>query len=205
MAKKQRKANSAQQGPDKAAGNDSSPAPDALPYVKANGNPDPQRAAEFRRNRQVAHQSHALREYGRLIDEMGLPPLSPDEPWRELEPEVFAVVWKCYPQMTKAEWTAMRYVDRVPLLRQALAALKTPSAPDALPAAPAASDGPWSKPDSPKRWGKAFGFSSDTFIRRCQDGSIRHKKLSDRSYQVHVDDLPSPPPTSAQVGTSRHK
>jgi hypothetical protein len=63
---------------------------------------------------------------------------------------------------------------------------------------PAATGTPWTKSDTPTRWGKAFGFSADTFIRRCEDGLIRHKRLSDRSYQVHSDDLPAAP-------ESRHK
>jgi len=57
--------------------------------------------------------------------------------------------------------------------------------------AESASDGPWSKPDSPKRWAKLFNLSWDTLKRRFDDGTIRHKKLSSKSYQIHVDDLPS--------------
>ena len=60
-------------------------------------------------------------------------------------------------------------------------------------AAKADQAGPWSKQDTPSRWGKKFGCSADTFIRRYEDGTIRAKKLSDRSYQVHVDDIPAPP------------
>lgn len=52
------------------------------------------------------------------------------------------------------------------------------------------SNGQWSKPDTPSRWAKRFGFSVDTFKRRVNDEKIRAKKLSDKSYQVHVDDLP---------------
>ena len=48
----------------------------------------------------------------------------------------------------------------------------------------------WSKPDTPKRWGKIFGLSSRTFIRRVKNGEIRAKKLSDRRYQVDVRDIP---------------
>jgi hypothetical protein len=78
------------------------------------------------------------------------------------------------------------------------------------PAAPGAvgQDGPWSRPKGPKDWGKVFGFSADTFKRRCAAGKIRHKKLSSRKYLVHVDDIPASVPTqakSAQVGTTRHK
>lgn len=51
-------------------------------------------------------------------------------------------------------------------------------------------DGPWSQPDTPKRWAKVFGVNVQTIKRRFQDGKIRNKKLSDRSYQVHVDDVP---------------
>jgi hypothetical protein len=51
-------------------------------------------------------------------------------------------------------------------------------------------DGPWSKPDGPTQWAKKFGFSSDTLMRRFKAGTIRHKKLSSKSYCIHVDDLP---------------
>ena len=54
-----------------------------------------------------------------------------------------------------------------------------------------ADNGPWSLADTPTRWGKVFGFSPKTFVRRVADGKIRAKKLSDRSYQVHTGDLPS--------------
>ena len=57
----------------------------------------------------------------------------------------------------------------------------------------AAGEGPWSRPDTPTRWGKVFGVSGDTMKRRFKDGSIRNKKLSDRNYQVHLDDLPKGP------------
>src|SRR5207253_2923844 len=36
----------------------------------------------------------------------------------------------------------------------------------------------WTPADQPSRWAKLFGFSVDTLKRRCQDGTIRHKKLS---------------------------
>jgi hypothetical protein len=67
---------------------------------------------------------------------------------------------------------------------------------------------PWSRPKGPKDWGKTFGISPDTFKRRCEAGTIRHKKLSCRKYLVHLDDIPTAVSTqakSAQVGTSRHK
>lgn len=50
--------------------------------------------------------------------------------------------------------------------------------------------GPWSTPDSPSRWAKRFKCSVDTFQRWADEGTIRVRKLSDRSYQLHVDDVP---------------
>jgi hypothetical protein len=49
----------------------------------------------------------------------------------------------------------------------------------------------WTTPDSPQRWAKVFGFSVDTLKRRFKAGQIRHKKLSTKSYQIAVDDLPA--------------
>ncbi len=46
-------------------------------------------------------------------------------------------------------------------------------------------------PDSPGRWAKLFGFSANTLKRRFKDGAIRHKKLSSKSYQIAIDDLPA--------------
>jgi hypothetical protein len=65
----------------------------------------------------------------------------------------------------------------------------------------ALADGPWSKPDSPKRWAGQFGISDRTFKRRVEDGTIRAKVLSDRLYQIHLGDLPLERPAS----TSGHK
>jgi hypothetical protein len=49
----------------------------------------------------------------------------------------------------------------------------------------------WTTVDTPARWAKLFGISRDSLIRRFEDGSIRHKKLSPKSYQVAIDDLPA--------------
>jgi hypothetical protein len=49
----------------------------------------------------------------------------------------------------------------------------------------------WTTPDSPSRWAKLFGFSVDTLKRRFDDGTVRHKKLSSKSYQIAIDDLPA--------------
>jgi hypothetical protein len=57
---------------------------------------------------------------------------------------------------------------------------------DAPPAEPA-----WTPADTLSRWAKLFGFSADTLKRRFKDGSIRYKKLSTKSYQIAVDDLPA--------------
>ena len=50
--------------------------------------------------------------------------------------------------------------------------------------------GPWSTPDSPSRWAKRFNCSLDTFNRMLEAGKIRYKKLTSKSMQIHVDDLP---------------
>lgn len=50
--------------------------------------------------------------------------------------------------------------------------------------------GPWSKPDSPSRWATKFGISPKTFKRHVDAKKIRAKRLSDKLYQVHVDDVP---------------
>ncbi len=65
--------------------------------------------------------------------------------------------------------------------------------------------GPWSRPKGPREWAKVFGFSPDTFKRRCEAGAIRNKKLSCRKYLVHLDDVPTLQAKSAQVSTSQHK
>ena len=51
--------------------------------------------------------------------------------------------------------------------------------------------GPWSRPNTPSEWARMFGCSRATFQRRVKDGTIRAKKLSCRSYQVHLNDVPS--------------
>ena len=53
-----------------------------------------------------------------------------------------------------------------------------------------ASDGPWSQPNGPSQWALTFGCSWATLKRRFEEGKIRHKKLSTKSYCIHVDDLP---------------
>ena len=49
---------------------------------------------------------------------------------------------------------------------------------------------PMTNADSPSRWAKVFQCSWDTLKRRLKEGAIRHKKLSVKSYQIAIDDLP---------------
>jgi hypothetical protein len=59
-----------------------------------------------------------------------------------------------------------------------------------LQQSPSDNPGPWSEPDSPTRWARLFKISAVTFVRHAANGKIRTKQLSDRSYCVHVDDIP---------------
>ena len=45
--------------------------------------------------------------------------------------------------------------------------------------------------DGPSQWAKLFGISVSTFMRRLKDGTIRHKKLSSKNYQIAITDLPA--------------
>jgi hypothetical protein len=45
--------------------------------------------------------------------------------------------------------------------------------------------------DGLTQWAKLFDISPTTLKRRFKDGLIRHKKLSAKSYQIAVDDLPA--------------
>ena len=49
----------------------------------------------------------------------------------------------------------------------------------------------WSEPRSPSEWAKQFNMSWDTLKSRIDDKSIRAKKLTSKSYRVHLDDLPA--------------
>jgi hypothetical protein len=53
-----------------------------------------------------------------------------------------------------------------------------------------ADGGKWSEPDLPGQWARRFRISPDTLTRRVKDGKIRVKKLSSKSWCIHVDDLP---------------
>jgi hypothetical protein len=64
------------------------------------------------------------------------------------------------------------------------------SKPTTLTAAPLLDADDYSLPDTPTRWGKRFGFSARTFVRRAKDGKITVKKLSDRSYRVLKSEIP---------------
>jgi len=57
--------------------------------------------------------------------------------------------------------------------------------------------GPWSRPDSPSHWAKVwFNCCPDTFKTRCENGTYRVKKESERRYRIHVGDLPASHPDS---------
>jgi hypothetical protein len=62
-----------------------------------------------------------------------------------------------------------------------------------IPVAPteAAESMEWTTPNGPTQWAKLFGISPTTFKRWLKDGSIRHKKLSTKSYQIAIADLPA--------------
>ena len=57
-------------------------------------------------------------------------------------------------------------------------------------ASDATNDGPWSMPDGPAQWAKRFRVHVSTIKRRFDKQTIRNKKISTKSYLVHVDDLP---------------
>lgn len=54
----------------------------------------------------------------------------------------------------------------------------------------ASTAGSWSKPDGPAQWAKRFNVSPRTFTRMIKNKAIRVRKLSSKSYRVHVDDIP---------------
>jgi hypothetical protein len=85
-------------------------------------------------------------------------------------------------------WLATKGVNRYDAERMTVAEVRAML--KAELAANASADGPWSQPDSPKNWGKAFKVSSATICRLFKDGKIRNVKLHSKSYKVHVDDLP---------------
>jgi hypothetical protein len=87
------------------------------------------------------------------------------------------------------------------LLRSASAASPIERAEEATTAAnallaakeapPATSDDlEWTRAQSPSDWRKVFRLSWDTLKRRMKDGKIRYKKLTTKSYQLAIADLP---------------
>jgi hypothetical protein len=101
------------------------------------------------------------------------------------------------PAKLKGEERIRRRVIREVARSEALAAA-TPPTTEPLPPSTkkhlsADEPGPngWSKADSPSRWAKAFGLGLKTLQRRIQEGKIRCKHLSVKSYQIAVDDLPA--------------
>lgn len=57
-------------------------------------------------------------------------------------------------------------------------------------------DGPWSQPDSPSQWAKKFKVSLDTLTRWEKAGKIKVRKLTTKSWQIRVADLPGEPPAA---------
>jgi hypothetical protein len=85
---------------------------------------------------------------------------------------------------------------------RAVEALPDSTAPsrDPPPADSTATQLEWTRPGGLSQWAKVFGFSPTTLKRRFNDGKIRHKKLSTKSYQVAVDDLPSDQQSKFRTG-----
>ena len=48
-----------------------------------------------------------------------------------------------------------------------------------------------SKAESPAEWATLFGVSAKVFVKACEDEQIRHKNLTSKAYQVHVDNIPT--------------
>jgi hypothetical protein len=48
----------------------------------------------------------------------------------------------------------------------------------------------WSKPDSPTRWAKVFKCTLRTMVRYLETQKVRNKRLSSRSYQIALSDVP---------------
>ncbi len=92
-----------------------------------------------------------------------------------------------YPQVAAtALWELMNHCRAAPATDPAGTPVHTDRPTSESPADPE-----WTTPDSPQRWAKVFGFSVDTLKRRFKDKKIRYKKLSSKSYQIAVDDLPA--------------
>jgi len=52
-------------------------------------------------------------------------------------------------------------------------------------------EGGWTPADGPAQWAKLFGVTVYTFKRWCKVGKIQHRKLSSKSYQVAVMEIPA--------------
>ena len=125
-----------------------------------------------------------LREAG--VGEPGQPgPLNPDFHVVDFV-ECFVLPWKRLPlsRLQRHEREVLDTIDySIEKLGGQVAAADKPE-----------QDGPWSKPDTPTRWALQFQVGPATFKRWVKTEKIRAKKLSDRSYQVHLADLPQPKP-----------
>jgi hypothetical protein len=81
---------------------------------------DPEKAAEFWAKTHADVRQADLDEYTALLTAHFVRPLGPGLGYGEVEPDVFAAVRGVYPTMTKQEWEAMPYGERVAYLRRAL-------------------------------------------------------------------------------------
>lgn len=129
-----------------------------------------------------------------------------DEPWKYyLDPDAFwpqclGAAMATLPNDTQTvirsgETTFMRLMAKADIDIKdgtgVVARWLAPVLPRASQRAIATRDDRWSRPNSPSQWAKVFGFSVDTLKRRAEDGTIRAKKLSPKSWCIHVDDLPA--------------
>lgn len=62
--------------------------------------------------------------------------------------------------------------------------------PGTIPEGSAVDGADWSTASTPTFWALQFGVNVKTFKRWCDEGKVRAKKLSSKSYQVHLADLP---------------
>jgi len=91
------------------------------------------------------------------------------------------VDWLCAKDRKLTEWRAHKI---------ALSELAERLKAEATKASSEASN-EWSRADMPSQWAKVLGINTRTFIRRCKSGDIRHRKLSAKSYQIAIADLPA--------------
>jgi len=108
--------------------------------------------------------------------------------WREMC-RSWPIVRACYQELCPFEGEATAESDVKLGVNRATERGNGPPMPTAPMAVPTSED--WTPADGPSQWAKTFGFSVSTLKRRFKDGRIRHKKLSPKSYQIAIADLPA--------------